>query len=118
MLAKESATKDKLIVYLKGGILPLTLQDIQDRLANIGYVENLEPVERPLYGMKVMNNVRSGIIQCVQIEPTAVLRTYYMAQPHPNCRIYIENYDEGISMFMVCSEQNKYINEFAKLVEV
>ena len=119
----EVASSNNIIIYVKGGILPLTLDEIQRRLEGIQldefkHAENLELIRRPLYGLKAVKNVKEGIIEFVQMMGTQVFRDYYFAELQKGCRIYIEEHSDGVNVFMASAKRGQCLNDFIRLTRV
>lgn len=109
---KENISQDKLIVFIKSGILPFNIDELEARVG-----KNMELIQRPLYGLQLVEAVRHDILKMIQIKPIQVYKTYYYFEPWNNCRVYAEQHENGISTFMVSVGKNDHLFDFAKLTK-
>lgn len=101
-MATEEVSKKPLFVYIKGGIFPWTIEDFQQKLADIyEEYEDLGVISRPLYGLRVFGHMKDGIGKFAQALPTTVQRSYYAFQLDESSRIFAEEVEDGISIMMV-----------------
>jgi hypothetical protein len=117
IIAEERGNGD-IFVYIKGGILNLDVEDVQRRLEEEDITGNLTPVRRVLYGMKVVEHVTEGIALFVEVFPSAIYKEYLYVDIDDERRLYIEELDEGITMFMACTRIFEEIESFANLSRI
>lgn len=115
---KELLTEDHLFVYTVLSRIEKSVSDIQRRVeiyrSSKGItspISNLEEIERPLYGLKLKEILDNGVIVFVQLEPTYVKRRYYFAELTNTARLYCEEYEEGVSVFVV-SANDKFNTDY------
>lgn len=98
----EENSKKAIFVYIKGGIFPWTIEEFQQKIAEIYQdYEDLGMISRPVYGMKIIGFLIDGIGKFVQVLPTPVEITYYGFQLDESSRIFVEEVRDGISVMMV-----------------
>lgn len=113
---KEVLTRDPLLVYTKFGVFPLTTKDIQRRLENMGYYDNLQEIERPLYGLKLKKIEDDGVMVFVQTIDTYTMKRYLFAQIKPNWRLYVEKQEKGVSLFVVSANEDFDTKDLMRII--
>lgn len=109
---KELLTEKPLLVYTVFGSLSVDIDHIQRRVeifrssrGNSSPMENLEEIERPLYGLKLKKMLDNGIAVLVQMEPTYVKKRYLFAELTSTARLFVEEHEDGISVFVVSANE-------------
>lgn len=114
----EERGNGNMFVYIKGGILDMDTEEVQRRLEEEEITGNLTPVRRVLYGMKVVEHVTEGIALFVEVFPSAFYQEYLYVDIDEERRLYIQELDDGITMFMVCTRIFDEIDSFANLSRI
>lgn len=140
MVPREDKAVTRLYVYIRGGVLDVTIDDIQRRVESFFGVKEIHNIERPLYGMKLTGRIDEGITEFIQEQPTEVYRKYYAMQLNSKIRLYIEKTAAGLTTMLVStdfldnfkpipgedddedeetatSSEKIYLREYAKLID-
>ncbi len=76
----------------------------------------LKSVRRPLYGMQLMHIVDSRILKMAQTTVTDVYRDYLFIEIKKGCHLYIDEFEEGLQIFMVCEENGSGFEDFSAVI--
>lgn len=112
-MAKELVTNDSLLVYVVHGVKPFEIVEIEQRF-NI----NMDKITRNVYGMLVVGQVRNDVIELVQVKPTQATKEYYYADWNSGCRIFAEQAETGVHLFMTCEKRGSYVQDFIDMISV
>ena len=96
----EESTKEHFYTYAKAGIFP-TLDEMRQRISDIYGINRLYQVRRPLYALAAISYLPGGIGKFQQVRPTQVYRNYYSCDIDANTRLYLEEFANGTSVFLV-----------------
>ncbi|MFS8159014.1 MAG: hypothetical protein ACMG6E_02155 [Candidatus Roizmanbacteria bacterium] len=106
----EEVTLGHRTVFVRHGILPIRIADIESLIGI-----NMILIKRRLYGMVFDSAETRDVLKMIEVQPTEIVREYYIAEPWEGSRIYIEQHKNGISAFMVTTEDDLHLEHFAEL---
>lgn len=75
--------------------------------------KRLQKISRVLYGLQMVKYFKNGVIQMVQMKSTSEYRDYWYVDLSSNARLYVEERENDVAIFMVTT---KNIDDFRRML--
>ena len=115
----EAKSNEKLVVYVRPGLITYGLETLEDRMKEVRARLNgrkLSKVRRPLYGMMLLSLANKDVMKMVQMMATDVYRDYWVVEMKNHCLLYIEEAEDGLQIFMVSGEDGPGFEDFMSII--
>lgn len=109
-MATEAVSDARLVTYINLGIIEgVTTTEVENVIG-----DTIE-ITRPLYGLQFLQADNENIAKFVQVHATEVRKKYRVAEPWKGSRVYVEEHETGVSLFMVTVMDTAHLANFTNL---
>ena len=113
---KEEIAKGVMPMYISPVLFPYSMEILVGKLQASDIRENFEEITRPLYHLKFVKKLAGKILCMAQISATEIHRTYQCIDFGKKSRLYVEETENGLAIFMISVGDGSDLGLFGRLI--